>query len=113
MKTKNWKVNSQSRKNLINNMIKYGTGASADSIMEMALGINQDKYSNHPSDFHDLIRCISVVDIFNIDIRIMKGTNAEWNGFVDHWDILVKLCENDEFVKVKQVIAKILKTADK
>jgi hypothetical protein len=77
---------------LIRDLAIYGTGASSTSILKTYLGM--DDCGSTPSDSSDLMRCITVVRIFDIDISIMKGVNQQWKGIVKVWHKLVKCCDD-------------------
>lgn len=89
---------------LMRNLLQFGTGQSSEAIMNRYLGITS--YYDYPYDCEDLIRCITVVQIFQIDINIMKETNKVWEAIVDNWknlsvlslDIKTNEREIDEFL---------------
>lgn len=99
---------------LMTNLLEYGVGQSSRAILSKALELKggtgelEHGFFAFPVDSDDLMRCITVVDIFLIDINIMKGTNSYWDAIVNRWEILTTLCRHEEFSLVNKIMDEIL-----
>lgn len=89
----NWIKDNTQKEILISNLIEFGIGASAKSILLKSTGKDKGYYLTYPVDHTDLMRCINVIDIFGIDIKIMSGVGKEWDKIINKWDELTNLCK--------------------
>lgn len=93
-------------KNILINLAKYGTGVSSEGIIKKHLGID-DGYPT-PVDSDDLMRCITIVELSEVPISIMKDVSPAWKGIVEQWDILKELSLDEKNNKIIHSILKVI-----
>ena len=91
----------------IKNLIKFGTGASSNSILKKHLDININEYCYYPCDYSDFMRCANIVSIFDIDISIMKDASPIWSDIVNNWKSLIEMANLEDKKGVDNLIRSI------
>ena len=80
----------------VRDWLRYGdVGLSSQAIASVYLKKDMIIY-NHPYDPSDFGRCYRLLKYCPfIDIKIMRGLSDTWTVYVDHWDEMVKLWEEE------------------
>ncbi len=88
------------------NLIEFGIGMSADFILQTHIKADE-AYCATPHDYADLMRCITIVEIFDIDINIMAGTDYVWDGLIKVWPTIIKLADAKQYIALNDILNKI------